>query len=167
MSAASEEKVPFESRRRLLAGLFWAGSAAAAAIVATPLVGFLLGPLFRRQQPFLVRVGPVATLPIDEPRMLEFAVRRRNAWATTTGRGSAWVVRRRDGITVFDPRCTHLGCAYHWHAPTRQFLCPCHAGVYDSEGRVVSGPPPRPLDVYPARIEDGVLYVTPTPSKRA
>lgn len=165
--SAADETAPSESRRRLLVSLFWAASATAAAIVATPVIGFLLGPLFRRREPFLVRVGPIEALPLGQPRKVEFAVRRRDAWATTTGRGSAWVVRRGDGITVFDPRCTHLGCAYHWHAETNQFLCPCHDGVYDAEGGVVSGPPPRPLDVYPARVEDGVLFITPTPSRRA
>ena len=166
MSATGESPAS-DSRRRLLVSLFWGASVAAAAIVATPILGFLLGPLLRRREPFLVRVGPVEALPLDQPRRVEFAVRRRDAWSTTTGRGSAWVVRRGDGITVFDPRCTHLGCAYHWQAQTNQFLCPCHDGVYDAEGRVVSGPPPRPLDLFPARVEDGVLFINPTPSQRA
>lgn len=159
--------VPSVQRRWLLVRLFWLAGAATAAIVSTPLVGFLLGPLFRQRKPLLVRIGPISSLSLDEPRRVEFAVRRRDAWTTTTGRGTAWVVRRNDGITVFDPRCTHLGCAYHWHASKSQFLCPCHDGVYDANGGVVSGPPPRPLDVYPARVEDGVLFITPTPRQRA
>ena len=83
--SAADETAPSESRRRLLVSLFWAASAATAAIVATPVIGFLLGPIFRRREAFLVRVGPVEALPLDQPRKIEFAVRRRDAWSTTTG----------------------------------------------------------------------------------
>jgi len=31
--------------------------------------------------------------------------------------------------------------------------------VFDLDGRVLGGPPPRPLDRYEVKIEDGVLYV--------
>jgi len=39
-----------------------------------------------------------------------------------------------------------------WNAPKKQFLCPCHGGVYDRDGRVVSGPPPRPLERLNVRV---------------
>ena len=36
---------------------------------------------------------------------------------------------------------------------------PLHRGVYDIDGDVLSGPPPRPLDRLDFRIEDGDLRV--------
>jgi cytochrome b6-f complex iron-sulfur subunit len=39
----------------------------------------------------------------------------------------------------------HLGCLVQWHKDTEKFVCPCHAGTYDSEGEVISGPPPAAL----------------------
>ncbi len=155
------------SRRRLLASFFWAAQALVTALIATPVLGYLLAPLFRRQPPVDVRLVEVDALPLDRPERVEFVVRRRDGWVIEGGRRAAWVVRRADGIRVFDPRCTHLGCAYHWDAASSHFVCPCHSGVYDADGRVVSGPPPRPLDTYPVRVEAGVLYVTPNARRTA
>jgi len=55
--------------------------------------------------------------------------------------------------------CTHLGCRARWIAEREQFFCPCHNGVFDKHGYVVSGPPPRPLDEFETKIEDGNLYI--------
>ena len=155
------------SRRRLLASFFWAAVALVTALIATPVLGYLVGPLFRRRPRLDIRIGEVEGLPLDRPERVDFVVRQRDGWVITGGRRTAWVVRRADGIQVFDPRCTHLGCAYHWDEANHQFICPCHGGVYDVRGRVVSGPPPRPLDTYATRVEAGVLYITPSPRRTA
>jgi Rieske Fe-S protein len=63
-----------------------------------------------------------------------------------------------DQFTVFDGRCTHLGCPVSWDEMTHEFYCPCHGGVYDAQGDVVAGPPPRPLDRYEWKVQGGVLY---------
>ena len=39
------------------------------------------------------------------------------------------------------------------------FQAPCHASVFTIDGRVVSGPAPRPLDTLPAQVRQGILYV--------
>ena len=39
------------------------------------------------------------------------------------------------------------------------FFCPCHDGVFDKDGKVVSGPPPRDLDVYDVALEGDNIYV--------
>lgn len=41
--------------------------------------------------------------------------------------------------------CTHLDCIVEFHRPDRAIICNCHAGQYDLSGRVVAGPPPKPL----------------------
>jgi Rieske Fe-S protein len=64
-------------------------------------------------------------------------------------------------FTVFDGRCTHLGCPVSWDEMTREFYCPCHGAVFVAGGNVVDGPPPRPLDRYEWRVQDGVLYAGP------
>lgn len=165
MSKVSEaRKVVGElSRRQWLARCFWAASATVAAVLSAPLVGYFLGPLLRKRTEFKVRLGRLDDFPPEIPQRVEFALRRRDGWVTEEGRRAAWVVRRGQEAVVFDPRCTHLSCAYHWHTETKQFLCPCHNGLYDIAGRVVGGPPPRPLDSYSATVEDGVLFVVPVP----
>jgi menaquinol-cytochrome c reductase iron-sulfur subunit len=42
----------------------------------------------------------------------------------------------------------------NWRAGAELFLCPCHGGVYYSDGSVAGGPPPRPLVRYAVRIGD-------------
>lgn len=50
-----------------------------------------------------------------------------------------------EGWIALDFHCTHLQCAVNWIEATKNFACPCHGGVYDIKGRVLGGPPPRPL----------------------
>ena len=164
---SSPDNVASLERRGLLVGFFWTAIALVSSALSVPIVGYIVGPLLRVRRSAAVRVAPIADLPLDRPQRVEFVQRRRDGWVTEGGRRSAWVVRRTDGVRVFDPRCTHLGCAYHWHAQTGQFLCPCHNGLYDIDGRVVGGPPPRPLDSYESRVEDGVLYIIPIPQQSA
>jgi Rieske Fe-S protein len=40
-----------------------------------------------------------------------------------------------------------------------EFFCPCHNGVFDKDGNVVSGPPPRPLDRFEVKVEDDQLFI--------
>ena len=155
-----------ETRRQWLVRCFWSATALVTAGIVSPLVGYFVGPLLRKRAETRVRLGDLADFPVDRPQKVEFVLRKRDGWVTDEGRHAAWVVRSGERTLVFDPRCTHLGCAYHWHAETSQFLCPCHNGLYDIEGRVVGGPPPRPLDTYPVTVEDGVLAVVPTPQRR-
>ena len=43
-------------------------------------------------------------------------------------------------------KCTHLGCAVHWNSAERSWDCPCHASRFDTEGNVLHGPAPTPLE---------------------
>ena len=56
-------------------------------------------------------------------------------------------------VRAMSATCSHLGCQVHWDAKGKNFRCPCHGGVYDPAGKVVAGPPPRPLDVLDARVD--------------
>lgn len=59
------------------------------------------------------------------------------------------VIRTPDGeIKAFDAVCTHLECTVEFREAKGDIFCNCHNGVYDLNGRNVSGPPPRPLEGY-------------------
>lgn len=51
------------------------------------------------------------------------------------------VKRTGAGFQAFSSVCPHLGCKVHWLAEEKRFLCPCHNGAFDADGRGVSGPP--------------------------
>lgn len=55
---------------------------------------------------------------------------------------------RPDDVRAFDAVCTHLQCTVSYRPEHQDIFCPCHDGVYDLNGKNVSGPPPRPLEEY-------------------
>ena len=60
---------------------------------------------------------------------------------------------------VFAINCAHLGCPVRWFPQSNLFMCPCHGGVYYSDGSHAAGPPPRGLFQYHYKIEDGKLFI--------
>lgn len=69
------------------------------------------------------------------------------------------VIRTPQGFRAFAAICTHLGCIVGWDAARRQIACPCHAGFFDLNGRVVGGPPPRPLPEHGVVVVNGEVMV--------
>ena len=61
---------------------------------------------------------------------------------------------------AFSAICTHLNCTVQYHDQRRQIWCACHNGFYDVNGNVVSGPPPRPLDEYVARVRGDEVVIS-------
>jgi cytochrome b6-f complex iron-sulfur subunit len=57
-------------------------------------------------------------------------------------------------VRVFSNVCTHLACRVVWNDGQQAFTCPCHAAAFDRDGNVLDGPPPRPLDLYEAQIDE-------------
>jgi len=74
--------------------------------------------------------------------------------------GEFYLVRLDDGgFLALHRECTHLGCTVPWSAREGRFVCPCHASTFDITGRVLGPPAPRPLDLLPVRIENGIVKV--------
>jgi cytochrome b6-f complex iron-sulfur subunit len=74
--------------------------------------------------------------------------------------GRFYLVRLDDGgFLALHRECTHLGCTVPWRADSGRFECPCHASTFDLTGDVLSPPAPRPLDLLPVRIENGLVKV--------
>ena len=47
---------------------------------------------------------------------------------------------------AYGQKCTHLSCAVYFDAAKTRIECPCHEGAFSAtDGRVLQGPPPRPL----------------------
>ncbi len=70
-----------------------------------------------------------------------------------------YIVRTEDGYKVFSAVCTHLGCKVKWEAHNNRFYCPCHKGIFDINGKVMSGPPPRPLDSFGVETSGKLVYM--------
>ncbi len=77
-----------------------------------------------------------------------------------TSKVAAWVRRVSETeFTAFSVNCSHLGCPVRWLPKAKLFMCPCHGGVYNKDGNVVAGPPPKSLNRYEVRIENGEVQL--------
>jgi menaquinol-cytochrome c reductase iron-sulfur subunit len=148
-------------RRVVLHGAVLAIGAVVSAALAVPIAGMLLSPLARRPKARPVPVGPVTRFGGAEPVPVTVTFEQRQAWRRQTASRNLFVLPVHPGEpVVLSARCTHLGCQVRWDAAADAFLCPCHGGRFDREGRCVAGPPPRPLPRLQSHVADGVLYVT-------
>ncbi len=98
--------------------------------------GLLLGPVA-----LFAPGGPPTLLP--DPFTAQYSVQ-------STGPGQ---------FIVLSAVCTHQGCSVDWDKATGSFLCPCHQGRYDAHGRVLGGPPPRPLPALAHHVQGDMLYL--------
>ena len=150
--------------------------------VTLPALGFGVLPSFvgDRVETKEVDLGPISNFPegqyviatyLEDPDLGE--VTRRTAFVRNNGRTEAG----EPSFTTIFSRCVHLGCPVQPNGPideeARQevngvelrpvlaasFGCPCHGGLYDSEGNRTAGPPVRSLDRYEFSIRNGNLIL--------
>jgi Rieske Fe-S protein len=139
------------------------------AVIALPSVAYLLSPALRAEEDTAsIDLGPLENLPIGMPTRFEIVRTKVNGWERTATSYGLFVVRTSEtDVRVFSDICTHLGCRVSWHADQQHYISPCHDGHFDKIGNVVSGPPPRPLDEYITKIENGNLIAQLPPVKRS
>ena len=149
------------TRRGFLARLATALAAFLAAAAGLPLVGAAVGPALRRDEPGWIPLGAASDFVIGQTRLVTFGMTKQDGYQRTTIQRAVWVYRPSDGdLIVYGGRCTHLGCLVGYRSDSQTFLSPCHGGVFAlTDGRVLEGPPPRPLDRLEYRIDDGRLLV--------
>jgi cytochrome b6-f complex iron-sulfur subunit len=79
--------------------------------------------------------------------------------------GASKILVLKDGseqIRALSAKCTHEGCTVQFVPGDSVIWCACHNGRFDLDGRVLAGPPPRPLPRYAVqRKADGSIAVTP------
>jgi cytochrome b6-f complex iron-sulfur subunit len=69
------------------------------------------------------------------------------------------VINTPDGFKALDAVCTHLGCIVSWNEQRQVIACPCHEAFFNTNGVVISGPPPSPLGVLRIQVEGDQIYV--------
>jgi len=146
-------------RRTLLTyGIFAIGGLIAAAI-GIPAIGSFVLPTLRSGKTNFVPAGTTNDF-VGQPKKSEVTVTKRDGWLELRQKKSVWVVRKSNtDFTVFNGTCVHLGCAFSWQPGQSEFICPCHGGRYSIDGKVLGGPPPRPLDTLNWRIDGNNLLV--------
>ena len=104
----------------------------------------------RAAAPAARRIAATADIPIGGSVVFEYP----NAHDT------AVLVRLSDSeFVAFSQKCTHLSCAVIPKPAEGVFHCPCHEGLFDLRtGRVLAGPPPRPLPRILIEVRGGEIF---------
>lgn len=143
--------VEVDDRRSALAKIVAAG-AALLTLGLTGLVALVAAPKAPPATRRWKRVLSIFDLPPDEPVMAVISERHADGWYETREQTVVFVDREGSGYRALSSKCTHLGCGVQWDAGAKLFKCPCHGGVFARDGRVVDGPPPKPLERLSVRV---------------
>jgi menaquinol-cytochrome c reductase iron-sulfur subunit len=146
-------------RRNFFARATEALGALLAGGLGLPAAFYLLSPGRRNASAWVDAAG----LSQLDPRVPEEVTLRRtrlDGWKIVSEKSTAWIVKLSDtDIVAFSPQCTHLGCAYHFDEKKHEFVCPCHTSNFSLEGKVLTGPAPRPLDRFEVKVENGRVLI--------
>jgi Rieske Fe-S protein len=161
---------PLPGRRTFFNWLTYGLGAVAAAALAIPFLGYIFG--VRKAPVEWQPLGPVTDFPQNQTRMVTFRNRIRQPWDGMVANTGVYVryegrdeketdEEQRYRFLVLAVNCAHLGCPVEWFQEAGLFLCPCHGGVYYSNGERASGPPPRGLYrcVYRVRRAGDILQL--------
>lgn len=150
MPVAMAESV-HRTRRRLLRMLAGLAGVSTVAIVATPVVGFLIPTKESTNAAGgKVAVGSPTQIPPGSGKVV------------AVGSKPAIVVNVDGAYKAYSAICTHLGCIVAYDANQRAIVCPCHDGHFSpANGSVISGPPPAPLASLTVSVEDDKILIVP------
>ena len=139
------------------------------ALAGIPSMAYLFSPATQAgaKEEALIQLGPLEKYPIGIPTRFDFTRTKVNGWERTAINYGLYIVRKNEReVRVFSDICTHLGCRVNWHPDVQHYISPCHDGHFDILGKNISGPPPRPLNEFVTKIENGNLFVLLPPFKR-
>jgi len=136
-------------RRDFLNMLLGGGIAGTLGSVGFPVVRYLLPPPQRGTSPDMVVAAKEGDLEPNSGKIVRFGIK------------PALLVRRPDGeYAAFLATCTHLDCTVQYRSDLKSIHCACHNGLYDLQGRNVSGPPPRPLEALKVKRRGEEIVIT-------
>jgi Rieske Fe-S protein len=137
----------------------------AGAAIALPAVGFAVAPIFDQQEETWEEIGTPADFSEDVYKPVIFTLVPEIGEAGKTlayvRKGSKELGEKPEEYVAISTRCAHLGCPVRFVEAAGNFICPCHGGVYDFQGKVIGGPPVRPLDRFQTRVRGGQVEIGP------
>jgi menaquinol-cytochrome c reductase iron-sulfur subunit len=149
------------SRRDTLKIAIWTIGGLIASTLGIPAIAYIVGPSLQRDDDQgWVKLGSASKVELGVPTLFKAKITRKAGWVSSEEQIAAFVLTEngRDYIAMSNI-CTHLGCRVRWIQDKERFLSPCHNGIFDTQGMVISGPPPRPLDRYEVKLENDQLYI--------
>ena len=133
--------------------------------VILPAVGFALAPVLTEEEVIWTPIGGPTDFDTETYKPVIITIVEDIG---ETGKSTAYVRKGNTDLgedpeeyVAISTRCAHAGCPVRFVEAAGNFICPCHGGVYDFQGKVIGGPPVRPLDRFQTRIENGAVEVGP------
>lgn len=160
---ASDTVAPQFARRRFLQIISGIGAGISAVLIGVPVVRAFITPALTAppKDDWLKVTDDIALLDVGTPIRLNVVVTEQDAWIESRAVKTVWLFTE-DGekFKAYSGRCTHLGCGFVYDKDANDFTCPCHKGHFDIKtGKVLAGPPPRPLDELEVDIRDSAVFV--------
>lgn len=119
------------------------------AAILYPVIKYLIPPEVQEVSVNSITVGVIQDFPVNSSKITRF------------GRKPILVIRKKNGeFRALTATCTHLDCNVQYKSDTEQIWCACHNGFYDSEGKNISGPPPKPLTQYQVNISEDKVIIS-------
>ena len=147
-SAPNGEDSNVDSGRRWVNLLLGTGVLATIASFIYPAIRYVIPPPVSEATNLSVVAAKVGELKENAAKVFKF------------GSTPAILIRTPDGnYRAFTAVCTHLGCTVQYKTDLHEIWCPCHNGMYNLQGRNISGPPPRPLAQYQVHIQGEDIVV--------
>ncbi len=137
-----------EQRRNVIRWLLGGGVSASLVSFLYPAIKFMDPPDVPEASVNEVPAGKVSDLKPNSGKIVKF--------------GSLPVLLVRISESewrAFSAVCSHLNCTVQYKDSSRQIWCACHNGLYNLNGQVVSGPPPKPLEPYDVHVRGEELVV--------
>lgn len=145
---AEPEPIP-STRRRFINALLGTGFGGLLAAVFYPVVRYLIPP----------QSGEPTTSSITLP-WKGAEIKANSGRIFKFGNQPGILVKTPGGeLRAFTAICTHLNCNVQYREDKQDIWCACHNGVYDLNGKNVSGPPPRPLDPFKVNVRADQIVV--------
>ena len=147
-------------RRNFLVRAIAAIHATMGATVAFILGATTLAPSFSRRDEIWLRAAALDSLQENLPVPVTLRITRNDGYSQVVDRTVVYLVRSgEEDVRALQSTCTHLGCRTSYDRKSKRILCPCHGGVFDTQGNVLDGPPPAPLPTLATKVENGHVLV--------
>jgi menaquinol-cytochrome c reductase iron-sulfur subunit len=150
------------NRRSFFGALLSIGAAGMGAILAVPVLRYVLYPLYAKSSKNAWSpLGDISAFSnLSKPVMKPLDLKQVDGWREVDTSQTVYVTKTAQGdMGVLSAICPHMGCTIAWHEGQDEFYCPCHGSVFSPDGTHVSGPSPRDMDQLPHKVVDGKLLV--------
>jgi len=111
-----------------------------------PAIKFLMPPRKSQIDPDVLAI-PLSQLPLNQYLITKYRDR------------PVIIINNQGAIHALTAVCTHLGCIVKWDSNNKEIFCPCHMSTYDLNGNVKTGPAPKSLFAFKARVAHDQIVI--------